>query len=118
MQTHHYSQTDEAVHTVLVAYGPERVCSKWVVLYEPVCTLMCSQENAHRSVSMLEAREREPYMVPMLRSSDAVEWMVNGSSCASTSDLLADGMLASRAAASGRLSTPGDSKSKTVGRHL
>ncbi len=59
------------------------------------------------TVSMLEAREREPYMLPMLRSSDAVEWMVNGSSCASTSDLLADGMLASRAAASGRLSTPG-----------
>ncbi|KAA6429423.1 MAG: hypothetical protein FRX49_00817 [Trebouxia sp. A1-2] len=50
--------------------------------------------------------------------SDAVELMVNGSSCASTSDLLADGMLASRAAASGRLSTPGDSQSKKLGRHL
>ncbi len=44
--------------------------------------------------------------------------MVNGSSCASTSDLLADGMLASRAAASGRLNTPEDSKSKMLGRHL
>ena len=116
-------------------------CSYCAVLDKPVCTLMqlknhiiyltmkvcnfwsfafCSEQqgNGHRSGLMLEAREREPYMVLMLRSSDAVELMVNGSSCASTSDLLADGMLASRAAASGRLSTPGGSKSKTLARHL
>ncbi len=84
-------------------------------LYAPRLHL---QGNAHRSGSMLEAREKEPYMVLMLRSSDAVELMVNGSSCASTSDLLADGMLASRAAASGRLSTPGESESKMLARHL
>jgi len=76
------------------------------------------QGNAHRSGPMLEAGEREPHMVLMLRSSDAVELMVNGSSCASTSDLLAEGMLASRAAASGRLNTPGNSKSKMLGRQL
>ena len=41
-----------------------------------------------------------------LRSSEAVELSVRGSSWASTSDLLASEMLASKAAASGLLKTP------------
>lgn len=49
---------------------------------------------------------QETHMVLKLRSRDAVEVSVSGSSCASTSDLLSDGMLASKAAASDRLSTP------------
>lgn len=49
---------------------------------------------------------QQTHMVLKLRSRDAVEVSVSESSCASTSDLLSDGMLASKAAASDRLSTP------------